>query len=70
MGANASVAFGGPMSPDREAEHQQQLRELYADEADQRVRLIEEKLAGVQAALADAIAEAQRLRAEAQKGKQ
>jgi len=62
------VAIGPAMTPDEERVHQQRLRELYADEAERAVETIERKLAGMEAALKTARADAKRLRAEAEEG--
>jgi hypothetical protein len=63
--SSASTETGPQFSPEEEAAHRQQLAETYADEADQAVAAIEEKLAGMQQTLKDKKAEAKRLRAEA-----
>lgn len=68
MSATASVAIGPAMEPDEERAHQQRLRELYADEAEQAVKTIERKLVGMQAALEAKRAEAATLRAAAKEG--
>jgi multidrug resistance efflux pump len=70
MSGSASVAVGPPMPPDEERDHQQRLRELYADQAEAAVDAIEAKIAGMQESLKTARAEAKRLRAEAKKGGQ
>lgn len=48
----------------------QQQRERYADEAEAAVKVIEAKLAGMKESLATAKAEAKRLRAEADEGRE
>jgi multidrug resistance efflux pump len=68
MSNGATVQTGLGLDSDQEAAHAQQLAETYADEAEQAVKLIEEKLAGMQASLKTAKADAKRLRAEADKG--
>jgi hypothetical protein len=68
MSVNASAATGPAMEPDQEAAHKQRLAEIYADEAEQAVKVIEAKIAGMQASLKTAKAEAKRLRAEADAG--
>jgi len=55
----------GPPPPTEQIQAQ---RERYADEAEQAVKTIEAKLAGVKESLATAKAEAKRLRAEANEG--
>lgn len=61
---DASVQTGPPTTP----EQFQRQRELLADEAEEQVKVIEEKLAGVKEALAAKKAEAKALRREANEG--
>lgn len=69
MSNGATAEIGPELSPEQEAEHRQQLADTYADEAEQAVEVIEEKLAGMQQTLKDKKAEAKRLRAEAKGGR-
>lgn len=62
-----AVAIGDELSPDEEAQLRREQRAVYADEAQRRVEVIEAKLAGIKESLAEAKADAKRLRAEAQK---
>jgi hypothetical protein len=63
-----AVATGGAMPPEEERAHKRQLAEMYADEAEAAVKVIEAKLAGTREALAAKKAEAKELRAAARKG--
>lgn len=63
--ANDAQVQTGPPPPTEAVQRQ---RELYADEAEAAVEVIEAKLAGVKESLATAKAEAKRLRAEANEG--
>jgi hypothetical protein len=64
-----AVAIGDELSPDEEAQLQQQQREEAADEAERRIPVIEEKLAGIQQTLKSAKDDAKRLRSQAEKGR-
>lgn len=62
---NPGVAVGPPLTADEEADHKRNLAKVYADEAEKAVEAMEAKLAGIQASLKTAKADAKRLRAEA-----
>lgn len=65
MSMNAAAAAGPAMTPEQEAAHKLGLAQVYAADAQRAVEAIEAKIAGMQASLKAAKAEAKRLRAEA-----
>lgn len=65
---SASVAVGPPMEPDAEADLRRRQAQTYADEAEQAVAVIEEKIAGMKQTLKAKQAEAKQWRAEADGG--
>jgi hypothetical protein len=60
--AQHQAAVGPAMSPDEEAEHRAQLRDVYLADAEQAVETIEEQIAGMQETLKAKKAEVKRLK--------
>ena len=70
MSTSAAGGVAHDATTDTETDpKQQEYLERYADDCEQAVQVIAEKLEGIKASLAEAKAEAKRARADAQKGK-